>query len=139
MKNILSTVILIFSCHAVFAQKDVPQAVKTAFAQKFSNAKVGKWAKEKDGSFEAEFDIKGKDQSANFSATGEWLETETEIKKSEIPQAVLTAFYAKFGQIKIKEACKIEFPSKPLQYELEYKKGLKTLEAIFDAKGNLLK
>jgi Putative beta-lactamase-inhibitor-like, PepSY-like len=139
MKNILFVIILMILSSAVFAQKDVPQAVKTAFAQKFSNAKVGKWVKEKDGSFEAEFDVKGKDQSANFSATGEWLETETEIKKSEIPQPVLTAFYAKFGQIKIKEACKIEFSNKPMQYELEYKKGLKMIEVIYDAEGNLLK
>jgi hypothetical protein len=139
MKNILFVIIFTISSTAVFAQKDVPQAVKTALAQKFPNAKVEKWAKEKDGSFEAEFDVKGKDQSANFSATGEWLETESEIEKSEIPQPVLTAFYAKFGQIKIKEACKIEFPNKPMQYELEYKKELKTMEAIFDAEGNLLK
>jgi Putative beta-lactamase-inhibitor-like, PepSY-like len=139
MKNILLVLVLILLSQLTFAQKDVPQAVKTAFTQKFPNAKVEKWDKEKDGSFEAEFEVKGKDQSANFSATGEWLETEMEIKKSEIPQPVLTAFYAKFGQIKIKEASKIEFPSKPIQYELEYKKGLKTMDAIFDAEGNLLK
>lgn len=138
MKNILFVIILMISATAVFAQKGVPQAVKTAFSQKFPNAKVEKWDKEKDGSFEAEFNLKGKDMSANFSATGEWLETETEIKKSEIPQLVLTAFYAKFGQIKIKEACKIEFPSKAVQYELEYRKGVKTLEAIFDVEGRLL-
>lgn len=138
MKNILFVIVLMISATVVFAQKDVPQAVKTAFAQKFPNVKVEKWDKEKDGSFEAGFDIKGKDMSANFSATGEWLETETEITKSEIPQAVLTAFYAKFGQIKIKEACKIEFSSKPIQYELEYKKGVKIMEAMFDADGKLL-
>jgi Putative beta-lactamase-inhibitor-like, PepSY-like len=138
MKNILFALVFMMSITAVFAQKDVPQAVKTAFAQKFPDAKAGKWAKEKDGSFEAAFDVKGRDMSANFSATGEWLETETEIKKSAIPQPVLTAFYAKFGQIKIKEACKIEFPNKPIQYELEYTKGVKTMEANFDGDGKLL-
>ncbi len=111
---------------------DVPQAVRTAFAQKFPGATVEKWTKE-DTAFEAEFDgANDQEMSANFAADGAWLETETEIAFAELPASVRTAVQ---GQ-KVKEAARIERAGGTTVYEVEVKgKG----DLLFDAQGNPVK
>jgi len=45
--------------------------------------------------YEINFKDKGVEMSANFDAAGKWLETETEIKASDLPKEV-SASAAKF-------------------------------------------
>ncbi len=109
------------------AQKTPPQAVVAAFNQKFPNVKVEKWEKEKNGEWEAELEQNGTDMSANFSATGQWLETETEIKVAELPAAVKTALKGK----KVKEASRIQKSDGSTMYEAE----VHHKDLLFDASG----
>lgn len=85
---------------------------------------------EKNGEWEAEFETGDVESSANFSADGSWLETETEIALAELPAAVRTALQGK----KVKEAARIERADGSIVYEAEV--GKKDL--IFDATGKLL-
>lgn len=112
------------------AQKTPPAAVVTAFQQKFPNAKHLDWGKEKNGDWEAEFEEGEVEMSANFSAAGQWLETETEIKVSELPAPVQSALTGK----NVKEAAKILRADGSTVYEAEVKHE----DFIYDANGKLL-
>lgn len=110
------------------AQKTPPTAVVTAFNKKFKDVKGVEWGKEKNGEWEAEFKNQGVEMSANFSADGKWLETETEIKFTELPAAVQAALKGK----KVSEAAKIVRADGTTVYEAEVHQDL-----IFDANGKL--
>ncbi len=135
MKNIVFLFAFFALLHVANAQKvkdsKVPEAVKTAFAQKFSKAELEGWELE-DGNYEAEFEMsEDVEMSAVFAADGKWLETEQEIKKSELPAPVL----AKLTGKKVKEASKITRADGSVVYEAEVKRN----DLLFDAAGNIVK
>lgn len=115
---------------AACAQKTPPAAVVTTFNQKFQNVKELEWGQEKNGEWEAEFDQNGAEMSANFSADGKWLETETEIKVADLPAPVQAALKGE----KVKEAAKILRADGSTVYEAEVKHD----DLIFDASGKML-
>jgi uncharacterized membrane protein YkoI len=132
MKKLIFLVAFFAIAQVGFSQKmksaQVPATVKTAFKQKFPTISKRKWELE-DGKYEAEFkNTGGVEMSATFSAEGNWLETEQEIKKSALPAPVLAALKGK----KLKEASKIERADGSTVYEAEV--GGKDL--LFDAAGN---
>ena len=71
-----------------FAQGKTPAAVFTAFNKKFPNVTKVKWDRENAHEYEASFEWKGKKLSANFSNTGNWLETESPITFIQLPEKV---------------------------------------------------
>ena len=136
MKNVIFSVsilmIVAFSCAG---QTVAPQAVSKAFAAKFPNAKDVKWGKENAHEYEAEFTEGTLKASANFNDKGEWLETEMVIDVSAVPQTVKDAFEKLYPGVTIIAADKIEKSTGTIHYEIEYKSGTKTHEAIFDENG----
>jgi uncharacterized membrane protein YkoI len=112
------------------AQKDLPAAVKTAFAQKFPDADDVEWDKEKDGNWEVEFEQGDTESTAVFSPDGKWLETETEIALEDLPEPIRAAVKGK----KIKEVARITKADGTTVYEVEV--GKKDL--MYDPQGNLL-
>ena len=68
-------IVLLWSVAICFAQTKTPTAITTAFSKKFPNATNVMWDKENAHNFEAKFEWKGEKLSANFTDTGEWLET----------------------------------------------------------------
>jgi len=118
-------------CFAANAQKTPPAAVVAAFNQKFSKVDELEWKMEKNGEWEAEFE-QGEDMemSANFSAAGQWLETETDIKVADLPAPVQAALKGK----KVKEAAKILRADGSTVYEAEVKRK----DLVFDANGKML-
>lgn len=60
--------------------------------------------------------------SANFDATGKWLETEIEIKETDLPKAISASVAKHFAGFKISEVAKTETPDKGLIYEMDLKK-----------------
>ena len=116
--------------------QDVPENVKESFKQKFPSIKKTKWDKENESEWEAEFNMNGKKYSANFSTNGEWLETEYEIRKSDIPEKVRIIMAHNFSKYKIEEAEIAETPSGKF-YEFEIKQGKEEFEIVFDAQGNI--
>ena len=116
----------------------VPALVKQAFAKKFPAATDVKYEIEKKD-YEINFKEKGVEMSANFDATGKWLETETEIKKSDLPKEVSASEAKNFTGFRISEVAKVETPDKELIYEIEIKKGKERNEIQFSPKGDILK
>lgn len=124
----------------VIRETEVPAAVKSAFAHKFLNVATVKWEKEHSNEFEAGFTNAGVEMTANFSADGKWLETETEIKFSQLPQAVSASFSKNHKNSSKAEAAKIELASGKIIYEIELKgsdeKGSKGSKEVKGSKGS---
>lgn len=107
----------------------VPAPVIAAFTKLHVGTKV-LWEMEKQD-YEAGFKLNGKETSEVYSAKGMLLETETAIKPSELPAAVL----AKLKGTKIAEAAKITKANGSIYYEAE----LKGKDLLFDVNGNPVK
>lgn len=118
--------------------QEAPAKVQDAFKAKFSNAEHVKWEKENSNEWEAEFKMEGKEYSANFSNEGEWKETEHEMNKADLPEAVSNTLSSEFAGYEVEEAEMVETP-KFKGYELELEKGKSTLEVVFDENGKVLK
>ena len=111
----------------------VPEAVKVSFEKKFPGTKA-KWEKEGDG-YEANFTKSGDKMSAVFLADGTITETETAIKTSELPTAVINYIKQNRKNASIKEAAKIIKADGQINYEAE----VMGKDMVFDADGNFLK
>lgn len=94
---------LLTTASACAQESKVPEVVKTAFVQKFPDAKKVSWDMEDATEWEAEFKLNGAEYSANFSADGIWKETEHEIKKSELPEAIAKTLAQDFSGFEIEE------------------------------------
>ena len=142
MKKLLTLFVCLAFVIGVLAinQKDekIPAAAKTGFAAKFPTAQKVKWGVEKPGEFEAEFKLNGVETSALVDAKGNLLETEAEIKESELPQAVKTTIAKDFAGYKIDEIEKATDAKGISTFEMEAAKGKEKLEISFDATGKLL-
>ena len=116
------------------AAQNVPDAVKNAFAKSFPNTPVKKWDKE-DGNYEANFTKDKKSMSATFDATGKWTETETDIKVSELPAAVINYVKSTYNGATIKEAAVLSNTERKKMYEAE----VKGKDLLFDENGKFIK
>lgn len=80
---------ILSACQEQTSKKgEIPSAVQIAFQEKFPQSSDVTWEKESDQELEAAFTLNGEKMSANFSQDGTWLETESEIKEHELPEAV---------------------------------------------------
>ena len=128
------------SAHAQkLKDSEVPTAVKQAFAKNFPSAKEVKWSKENATEFEAEFKSGATEKSANFDQSGKWVVTETEIKKSDLPQAVQAAVAKEFAGYKMDEIEKVEKPDNVVLYEMEIEKNKIVYEVQFTPDGKMIK
>jgi hypothetical protein len=118
---------------------EVPAAVKSAFEAKYPKAEKVNWGIEKPGEFEAEFVLSGIESSAVFDSKGQFMESETEIKESELPQVIKTTIAKDFAGYKIGDVAKSTDAKGVTTYELEASKGKDKYEITFDAHGKLLK
>jgi uncharacterized membrane protein YkoI len=115
-----------------------PEKVKTSFAKKFPKAEKVKWEQENATEWEAEFKLAGAEYSANFNNDGTWIETEHEIKQSEIPAAVKKTLDTEFAGYKVEEYEMVE-TAKGTFYEFELEKGKEEIEVLIDANGKVVK
>lgn len=133
-KFILTSAVLAFFALTAFAGNDVPAAVKTKFATLYPTITKAKWGKE-GANYEAEFDVNEVETSVLFDAAGNVLETETEIKVTELPKSVTDYCAKTYAGKKIKEASKIVDNKGTVTYEAE----VDGMDRIFDVNGNFLK
>lgn len=133
---------LVFFHTQFFGQKlkneDLPAPVRSAFEKKYPELKKVEWEKE-DGNFEAEFKVKGKEVAVVFDGGGQWLQTETELEKADLPQHVLQFLEKDYPGFKLEEACLIKTSANESYYELEVEKGKSEFEITLSDKGAVLK
>jgi len=119
--NIISLTIAIIAGIPTLCQSiKIPDAVKNAFANKFSNVTNVKWGKENPKEYEAEFKFNNTSISANFDLDGNWIETETVIPVSDLPAAVSTSIAKKYSGAIIIMAEKLEMPGGKILYETSF-------------------
>ena len=135
MKKIIYVIAaLLFSGTSSHAQKlndtKVPATVKTSFSKSHPTISKVSWSKE-EKNFEAEFSLNGKESSEVYTAEGTFVESEVEIKVSELPSAIRI----KLKDQKVAEAAKITKANGTVIYEAE----VKGKDLLCDASGNPVK
>jgi hypothetical protein len=125
--------------NVIGAQVKVPAAAENAFKKMFPSATKVKWDKESKSEYEASFELNGKKGSANFTPTGEWIETEKSIDQSAAPKVVIDAVTKAWPKATVKEVFEIETKDGKHYYEIEYSINGKTKEAKIAADGKLIK
>ena len=138
-KSILVLALILLGGVIACSQTKAPEKAVAAFKAKFPAAKDVEWGKESATEFEAEFELNGMDVSANFSADGEWLETETTITQSDLPAAVVATLDSQFGDGKVKKAETVEKTGESLVYEVKLEQDEIEVEVVLDAAGTVLK
>jgi hypothetical protein len=137
---LLCVSVLALGCSAQkLKEAEVPAKVKEAFTKKFSDSKKVTWSKENENEYEAEFIRNGVEYSANFDTQGTWLETETEIKKANVPDVVMATINKEFSGYKIEEIELSETADNGSVYEFELEKGKSNYEAVVSKEGKLIK
>lgn len=122
------------------APRDVPEKVRSAFETRYPDTYVYEWEyKRKSGFYEAEFMYKGLKYEACFTREGIWVSTEKELKKRDLPEAVLNALEAEYGDWKVDEVKGHESDKIPEIYEIEIKKGKREMELFFLPDGKLMR
>lgn len=116
----------------------VPAAVKAALTKRFPTAKQVAWEKEDAQAYEAKFTIGDNKQSANFDTNGNWLSTETNLKKTDLPAAIQSSIAKNFAGYDIDDPEKVE-SSEGVLYEVKLKKEGKKLEVVFLPDGTVKK
>ncbi|WP_258100952.1 PepSY-like domain-containing protein [Marinoscillum pacificum] len=134
--TMLAGVIGLTSCSS--REGNVPQKVLESFKSKFPGSKMVEWEMEDETEWEAEFEWKGKEYSANFSTAGDWVETEYEIEESEVPTSIIDVLNANFEQYEIEEV-EIAETVKGQVYEFELEVGEEELEVAVNLKGEVTK
>ncbi|MFA9392491.1 MAG: PepSY-like domain-containing protein [Prolixibacteraceae bacterium] len=136
MKSLIVIMVFAFSCFISNAQDKAPESVLKAFQQKFLNTEKVKWEMEDATEWEAEFKINGAEMSASFNLKGQWLETETEIAKKDLPEAVSKSLAKAYARYDIKEASLIEKPGFS-GYEIALEKGETEVEVVMTKAGEI--
>ena len=125
-------------CFSVSAQKlnatKVPTAVLSTFAKQFPAATDANWEKE-GNEFEVAFKNKGQAMTVSLDAKGTLLESETSMKSTELPAAILKYLSDNFKGKTILSADKTVTGSK-VTYEIVVEKRK---ELVFDANGKFIK
>lgn len=136
-KLLLPVCVVLLITTNVIAQKlevsKVPTAVKDSFAKKFPGADA-KWEKEAE-KFEAGFKNNGSSMSALFESNGNMLESEVDIKVSQLPASVLQYVKEHYKGKTIKEGAKITKANGTVNYEAE----VDGKDVIFDVNGVFIK
>ena len=136
MKNIFIVLLAGIMGISASCQLKVTEAAKKAFATMFPNATNLKWDKESADEYEANFKLNGVAVSANFKHDGTWVETETTIKTTELPDAVTNAINSKYPGASYTHAERIEKPGGKILYEAIIKVNGKKKEMELNADGS---
>src|SRR5947209_3782954 len=132
-KFILSVSILVVATTSIavaqdLKSKDMPEAVKTAFAQKYPDAKKVNWEKEK-GNYEANWGSKtGEDSSVTLTPSASFVEIVVAIPVAQLPTNIATYVNKHYKGAKITEAGKVKDAAGRHMYEAE----IKGKDLIFD-------
>jgi hypothetical protein len=129
--------VALVGCDKKDKEVSIPAPVKEAFAAQHPNAKDVDW-EEEDGNYEADFKTNDVKQTVVISPAGKIIETETEIKPTELPVPVQATLESKYHGLKVKEAEKIVMENET-RYEAEIDSAGQELEVHLSADGMIIK
>ncbi|WP_299984479.1 PepSY-like domain-containing protein [uncultured Pontibacter sp.] len=103
------------------AEKDVPEAMKSALSQKYTNATDLEWEKHGEN-YEADFDIDRIDHTVMIDPSGKILMTKRDIEEKDLPQNIRTAISQKYKGMRLDDIEQVEKDGNTYyQLELEQK------------------
>jgi hypothetical protein len=145
MKHIFPSLLLVLSLAATFTSvnaqiRKIPATVTDSFKEKYPDASGVEW-RDKLSVFSAIFVKDGVNYEARYNSKGQWLNTENEITKEDLPSAVQEGFEkSKYADWEIEKAYLIQLPDEVTQYRLHVgKTDLQKKNLLYSSKGRLLK
>lgn len=105
------------------AQDSVPQIAKDHFNTTYPGATNVEWDIEND-EIEVEFVLNGVKWEGNYDKTGNWKKTKRELKKEEVPQAVMDGLKAsEYGTWEADDPHEYQTPTHKSLYGFEVENG----------------
>ena len=119
--------------------QNVPQKVKDAFSDKYSNATHMEWDDDDNGEeYEVDFTLNGEHLEASFATDGTWKYTQKEITHEELPQAVKSILKDEYADFKIDDINMLETPE-GVRYKVEADSDNDDRVLLFSGDGTKLK
>lgn len=123
MRQIMFAVVALVAVMTVGCDDDynAPQATRSEFQTQYPNATHVEWERRR-GHVIAEFSMPGisDDCDAWYTKSGKWIMTEYDIRYSDLPQAVQTAFETTYGkQTPIDDVSRVDRNNGSTHYILE--------------------
>lgn len=121
-------------------ESEVPKEVRECFRAKYPDVYVYEWEwKRKKMIYEAEFIMKGSKYEATFTKEGEWIKTERDIKKADLPQKVWDGLsQTEYAAWKVDDIEEHSTPKYELVYEIEVKSKKRKVLLYFLPNGKLV-
>ena len=117
---------------------DVPKPVLDAFAKQYAGAQAKTYYPE-GSDIEIFYTLNGKKSESIYRNDGTWIETETWIKVSDLPEAVRENIESgDLGDWKIVNIEKVTLPDDNPFYEIDLKKDEKESQVYYDEAGTKL-
>ncbi len=122
LKSVILIAVIGISSYSAMAQKkiaNVPAVVSSAFTSQYPQAGLKGWSMDR-GQYIATFKYNNRDWTAHYSADGNWLRSERNIKHmanlpAEVRMAVRSSKYASYH---IDEMARLQMPDHSYQYRL---------------------
>ncbi|MBC5620403.1 MULTISPECIES: PepSY-like domain-containing protein [Butyricimonas] len=113
--------------------------IQEAFITKYPNAQRVEWEKKYDH-YVADFYLEGIEREAWINAQGEWVMTESDIRYTDLPAEVQSAFQAsEYKDWKIDDVDMLERVEMEPVYVIEVEQGKQEFDLYYAADGTLLK
>lgn len=116
----------------------VPKAVSDAFRAQYPGEDDPDWEIDAHGNWESHFKVNGVKYRADYLPNGAWVETETSIKKKQLPKAIRDAIKLDYSQYKIAELELVDSATKGIFYDVEFKQKGKNKDVEFRPDGSEL-
>lgn len=105
-------------------QAEAFEKVKASFERMYPAATVTEWELEKNNIYEVEFLHEDVEYEADFTADGQWLSTERDLRVDEMPTAVSESLKAsEWANWHIDEIEQLSIPEQKEFYEVEVEQG----------------
>lgn len=119
------------SCQEV----EVPKAVAQAFIEQYPGENDPDWEIDAHGNWESHFKIDGIKYRADYRPDGRWVETETSIKKKNLPKPIKKAIKNNYKDEDITEVEFVTSATLGEFYDVEFKRKGKNKDVMYRADG----
>lgn len=127
------------SLHAQNGADQAPAAARQHLTKQHPDAVVKEWERRK-RNFKVEFTVKGVEYDSYYTTEGNWVRTEHDIAKKDLPAAVSTALKgSKYGTWKVEDVELHSTPEHAVLYKIKVKDKGQVMEVFHGADGRLIK
>jgi hypothetical protein len=135
---LMPVMLVMFACGKERTIVQVPDAVQSAYLIKYGEINGATWTSVADTIFVSTFIKETRSTQAFFNHLGQWLKSETELKSSELPAAVVQTITYVFPGRSISKALYVENKDAQATYLLSLKRGRHVEEVRLSTLGALL-